>query len=281
MKNKPIIFAYNNFREYLADFYAYRSEIDPKFTKAFICKQLGLPNSRSYFADVLNGKPVSPLKVPLFIKLLQLSKEEAQFFRILVSYNQATDDLDERELLFEQLISLNRTPKAVITPKEYAYYKDWYHSVIRAVLNIIDIHKDKVDKKLSSLIFPPVTEAQAKSSVSLLLELGLIEENSSGFLKPTKKTITTGPLVKDELIRQYQLKSLEIARQAIIKNKEQPIRVITKMISVSEEGYKRIEKRLEKFNAEINSIVHKDEKIPDRVYQFDMVLFPHLKYGFV
>lgn len=279
MSQKPNIFDYNDFRAYLKDAFAFKHKMDKKFSKSFICKELGLPNSRSYFQDILNGKFVSQLKVPLFIKVFELSEKEAQFFKLLINYNQAVDDPKEREFLFEQLISQNQTPKSIISPKEYSYYKDWYNSVVRAVLNIVDFRKDGDYLKLARQIFPPITETQARASVNLLIEFDLINENEQGYLKPTEKVISTSAYTKDEVIKQYQLKSLEIAREAILKNRKQPQRVITKTISISEEGFNRVLKNIEKCNAEINSIVHKDESPADRVYQLDIVLFPHSNKG--
>jgi uncharacterized protein (TIGR02147 family) len=280
MNRKPDIFDYNNFRSYLKDLYAYRHKLNKKFSKAYICTELGLPNSRSYFHDVLNGKFVSQPKIALLIKVFDLDKEESQFFRVLVNYNQAVDDTEERELLFEQLVSLNRTPKKLISPKEYAYFKEWYHSVVRAVLNVVDFRKDDNYRRFAHMIFPPITESQAKTSIQLLLELELIKENDAGFLKPTDKILSTGAYAKDDIIKIYQLKSLEIANEAILKNQKQPQRVITKTVSISEEGFTRILKNLEKFNSELNSIVHKDENPADRVYQIDIVLFPHSVKGY-
>jgi uncharacterized protein (TIGR02147 family) len=79
-----------------------------------------LPNTRSYFTDVLKGKKVAPTFTERFINVMELNKEEAQFFRALVKFNQA-ENLSEREIYFEQLISLNRTPKKVIDKKAYSY----------------------------------------------------------------------------------------------------------------------------------------------------------------
>lgn len=279
MKQKPIIFSYNNFRTYLKDLYTFRNTLDPLFSKAFICKQLGLPNSRSYFQDVLNGKFVSSLKIPLFIRVFQLDKDEAQFFKVLVNYNQATGDQDDREALFEQLISLNRTPKTIISPQVYSYYKEWYHSVIRTVLSIIDFRKDGNYRTLARKIFPPITERQARSSVQLLSDLELVKENENGYLKPTDKVISTGTYAKDEIIKQYQLKAIEIAREAIVRDHGQPQRVITKTMSLSEESYSRIVKSLEKFSAEVNAIVHKDTRDSDRIYQLSLILYPQLNRG--
>ncbi len=268
----PNIFEYNNFRNYLRDYFKAKHAIDISFTKSFICKELGLPNSRSYFGDILNGKFLSSIKVPFFIKLLRLNKEETQFFRCLVNFNQA-DDPEECELFFDQLVSLNRTPKRIVTANTYEYYRHWYHAAIRAVLNIINF--DDNYTSLAKKVFPAITIKQAKESVKLLIQLGLITKNESGFYKPTDKTISTDVYSKDELIKQYQLQCLELARKIVVVNDKQPQRVLTKMMSISEKGYQRIEKRLAKFNSEVNSIIHKDEDKADRVYQLNVQLFPN------
>jgi uncharacterized protein (TIGR02147 family) len=274
MNDCPNIFAYNDFRNFLSDYYDFTHCIDKDFTKAFICKELGLPNSRSYFQDVLNGKFVSDAKIPLFIKLLRLSQDEAHYFRVLVRFNQC-DDPDEKELLLDQLISLNRTPQKILSPQAYSYYKEWYHSVIKALLEVIDFSGDYTD--LGHKLLPPITARQTRASIKLLIDLGLIKKNPQGFYKPTDKVVSTGAFAQDAIIRQFQLKCIESARFALMKNRGQPERVLTNTISISEEGYKRLETHLQKFCSEVRSIVHKDEKKPDRVYQLDILLFPQMR----
>jgi uncharacterized protein (TIGR02147 family) len=274
MQDQHNIFSYNNFRQFLMDSYEFRRKSDAGFTKAHICRVLGLPNSRSYFQDVLNGKFVSDIKIPLFSKLFGLSQEEANYFLILVKFNQC-DNPEEKELLLDQLISLNRTPQKIISKKAYAYYKEWRHSAIKAALEVIDFDGNYTN--LAKKMLLKVSTKQARSSIKLLKELGLIRKNEVGKYKPTDKVLSTGAFAQDAIIRQFQLKCLDSARLTLLCNKKQPERMLTKTISISEEGYKKIEKHIEKFSSEIRSIVHKDESKPDRVYQLDVVLVPLLR----
>lgn len=269
---KPIVFAYSNFRNFLRDVFEFENSKNKKFNKAFICRELGLPNSRSYFQDVLNGKIVSAQKIELLSEIFKLNKKESSFFRVLVNYNQTTNNADQKALLFDQLVSLNQTPKEVITRHQYSYYKSTYNSVIRAILNTIDFKDDY--KMLADLVIPAITVKKAKDSIKLMSILGLIKKNEQGFWKPTDKIISTGEKIKHDVIKQYQMASLMAARDVISCNTEQPQRVITKMLSLSGEAYKLIEKKIEKFNSEITSIVHKDDNNADSVYQLDIVLFP-------
>jgi uncharacterized protein (TIGR02147 family) len=191
-----------------------------------------------------------------------------------VLFNQA-DSPEERELYFDQLISLNKTPKRILDKHVYTYYKNWYNSVIRALLHIYDFKDDY--QGLANKVSPEITVKQAKESIAILTKLKLIEKRSDGFFKPSEQSIATPDFVKDELIRQYQLSCLEIARLSLLKSPITPQAISTNVISVSKEGYKRIEKKLIKFRSEIRSIVHKDQKPAEQVYQLDMLLFQNSK----
>jgi uncharacterized protein (TIGR02147 family) len=268
----PNIFSYNDFRAYLADYQKARWAIERDFNKSRFSTLLGLPNTRSYFTDVLHGKRVTGIFIERFIKIMQLDKEEANFFRLLVLFNQA-ETPDERELYFDQLISLNRTPTKPIGKDLYTYYSNWHNSVIRALLNSFDFKDDYTD--LAKRVFPKISAREAKQSVDLLLKLNLIAKDTKGFLKPTEKSIVASPELAQELIKNYHLSSLELAKLAIVQNKTRPQAVSTNTISISEEGYRRLEKKISQFRSEIRSLVNKDEKQADRVYQLNILLFPN------
>jgi uncharacterized protein (TIGR02147 family) len=270
----PNIFDYNNYRKYLDDYQRARQAIDPSFTKSYVCKRIGLPNTRSFFNSIIKGQDISKTFIGRFITLLELNKEEARFFTVLVKFNQA-EDADERELYFDQLISLNRTPKMIVAREAYAYYKNWYNSTVRALLNVYDFSGNY--RELARMVVPEITEREARGAVKDLLKLGLIEKNGNGRLKPTSKSIATDPYVKDEMVRQYQLQCLELAKNAVLKNGPLAKDLSTNVLYVSGQGLSRIRKQLNTFRSEVRAIAHKDEHTPDRVYQLDIFLFPNSK----
>ena len=54
-------------------------------------------------------------------------------------------------------------------------------------------------------------------------------------------------------------------------------RTITKILTFSAEGNKRVESAIDRFSNEINTIVSEDEDEPDRIYQMLITLFPYTK----
>jgi len=266
------VYSFLDYRKYLTEYYNKRAVADKKFTKASICHQLGLPNSRSYFGDILSGKKnLSNIKMELMIQILRTKGDEAQYFRFLVQYNQTTVKA-EKEFFFEQLIALNKTPQKLVDPSTYAYYKAWYHSAIRAMLDVYDIKDDyyTIAKKL----YPAITPSLAKESIELLKKLKFIRKNKKGYWKPTDQIIKTGSYVQHELVKKYQVACLEIAIQAILNHSEERQNISTETISCSDEAYSKIENKLQKFKEEVRSVVQKDTEAANKVYQMNIQLFP-------
>lgn len=272
----PSIYEYNDFRKFIADYQQAMHQSDRTYTKSRMSQLLGLPNSRSYMTDILKGKKLSITFVERFIQLFAFKQDEANYFRILVKYNQA-ENSNERELLFEQLIALNKTPKKYLYEQAYHYYKEWYNSAIRAILNVYDFD-GKNYSALAKTLFPPITATQAKNAVKLLLQLNLLEKNENGFFKPTSSSISTEEYVRSEMVKNYQIKCLECAKDVIVSNGPPGV-VTTNTISISERGRQRIEMQIERFRSQVRSLVHNDKDRAETVYHMDILFFPMMKKG--
>jgi uncharacterized protein (TIGR02147 family) len=268
------LYEFADFRKFLEDYQVKRQAVDKSFTRSRFCAELGLPNTRSYFNDILSGrKPLTRNYVERFVRATRMDEEEGQYFRVLVDFNQCVYD-KERELLFEQLVALNRTPKKFVDTAQYEFYKRWYHT---AVFSLLDIHDFKGNHaELAKRVYPPITPGQAQESVSLLKKLGLIGKTPQGAWKATDKTLDAGRYVRDELIKQYQLQCLELAKKILLlENEPKGARNFsTVTLSISGDAYRLIEKKLQKFKAEVRAIAHREDVPADRVYQLNIQYFP-------
>ena len=271
MKKSPVspsVYAYNDFRKFLSDYQQERQKQRKEFSKSEFSRLLQLPNTRSYFTDVLKGKRVTDTFVERFITVIGFSHDEAQFFRTLVQLNQA-ETAEARELAFDQLIALNRTPRRILDKNVLSYYGKWYHGVVRALLALEDFSDDY--QVLARKINPPITPLQAKKAVELLLDLGLVQRNVHGVCKPVDTAIAAPEKVKDDLIRHFQLECIGLAGKAMVNVPDSVSFSMTNTISISEQGHQRLMRLLEKFRSQVQSLVHKDEDKADRVMQLNVV----------
>ena len=268
--NNPSVYSYNDFRKFLADWQATRQAEDPSLHKSEISRRLGLPRTRSYFTDVLSGKKVTHIFLERFLTLLELSKDEAKFFRALVTFNQASCP-EERESSFDQLVALNRTPRTLLQSMQYQYYRNWWTGAIRAVLEIEDHGDDWA--ALAKTIRPEITPGQAKASVEFMEQLGFVEK-LRGFWKPTTQALSSGDDIRDELVLQLQMQQFELARLAVMTKSDLPKDISTNTISISPQAFDQIHRRIAAFRSEVRSIVHKDDLSADRVYNICLAFFP-------
>jgi uncharacterized protein (TIGR02147 family) len=272
---RPEIFTRLDFRSYLQDMFAYRHALDPRFRKSSVCRLLGLKKTRSYFQDVLNGKFVSKPRVEDFVRVFELEKDEAAYFRLLVNFNQATDSPEEREICFGNLLAKAKSPKRLLSAVEYGYYREWFYPVVRAILNFHDVADDYAH--LGRLVFPPITAKQARTAMTVLSKLKLIRKDGDGYWRPAEKSLTTGPGVKDILIKQFQLKRLVSAQKALMREGTQPHRVLTRTISLSGKAFQSLQAKIEAFSAEVGALIHADADPADRAYQLDVLFYPCAK----
>ena len=268
------IFQFTHFRKFLEEYQAARAKVEPAFTRTEICNMLGLEKSRSYFADVLRGKKVSPRMVAKFIEVLELDKKEAKYFETLVQLDQAKSDA-ARNAAMQEILKLHPNPQHIVNEDAYEYYSRWYNSALFAILDAMDVTDDMAP--VQKRIFPKVPLGKLKDSLALLERLGLARKNEEGFWKPTKESISSGPYNNAELIKQYQLQCFELSKQALITPPKKPTVMSTLTFSISSEAYKKLEAELQEFKAKARRIIGEDKEKADGVYQMNIHLFSNLE----
>jgi uncharacterized protein (TIGR02147 family) len=268
------IYNYANYREFLEEYQKNRYAVDKSFSRTKVCQRLGLPNTKSFFRDVLAGKSISKNFVERFIQAFELDKKEARYFRVLVQFTQSQAE-EERERLFDQLISLNQTPKRFIQSDSYAFYSARHHSLVRAALDVYTITDNY--KYLGSRLIPPISAKEARSSLALLARLKMAKRNKKGQWLQTEKSASAGFCGKNELVKQFQLGKLEQGKKAMLSALNYPNQTLTMTLSLSGAMLEKLEKKVENFRAEVRSMVHKDENPAEQVYQVNVQYFPQSK----
>jgi len=207
--------------------------------------------------------------------MCKLADHEARFFRVLYLYSTASGRM-EQELYLEQLISLNHTPRRELTHDLQQYYSHWFHPAIRSILSVHRIGNEY--RHLGSLLRPKISARQAQDAISLLSKLKLIAMNENGHWIPTDENLFVKDPFHDAIIQGYRQQCLDLASQVLASN---PVggeyHFSTGTMSVSKDAHQRILNKLEKFRAEVRSIVRKDSQPPCKVIHLQTQTFPLLE----
>jgi len=266
---KPVWF-YDDYRAFLADWIAMRREQGLPCSNRFVAEKMGI-NSTSWLTAVLKGtKGLSKESAGALAAVVHLDPAETRFFETLVLCTQAKT-IDERNILYRRLSAMRGTRSVRhIADEHYAYYGQWYHSAIRALIGAFGF--DGNYERLAGFCVPSVTAAQAKASVALLRELALIEEDEQGIWRLTASAVKAEH-PRREAVENFQRETMRLAQEALDRFSPGNRDVGTLTLGVSSETATAIRELLADTKRRIVELANADESA-DRVWQVNFQAFP-------
>src|SRR5687767_5975132 len=103
MKFKKSVFEYDNYRVFLKDVYEHARKLDKKYSYRYFAKIAGFQTSNFMMLVIKGQRNLTKDSAEKFAKGLKLSKEEKEFFKNLVFFNQASNH-EEKSHYAEQLL---------------------------------------------------------------------------------------------------------------------------------------------------------------------------------
>lgn len=268
--DRPSVFTYFDFRRFLRDSQQQRRSVRPAFTLDHLAAKVNL-KSKGHVSLIFKGaKNIPEEKIPLFAQAFDLDDKETEFFGHLVRFGQARTHRDRKRHL-DMMVGLMRVADRRLVPKQYALCQDWWHPVVHELLRLHDISDDW--EKLGKRLRPAITPEQAKESIALLEEIGLVRKDANGFWKPTEAVLTFGEGWSSIAVRQFQIHTFAMARHALEEVPVDERDVSTLTLSVGENTFREIRSRLALVRQEILALA-RSERSPDRVCQMNFALFP-------
>ena len=268
------VFEYINYRQLLKDLYEAHKKKKPSFSYRYIGQKVGF-KSAGFFSNILQGKRnISQNTIFRFAELFKFNKKETEYFELLVLYDQANQH-SRKKYYFEKLLAMRKSKVHELTADQYMYFDKWYNVAIRELLNYIPFRGDY--QQLARMLDPPISPTEARKSVELLKKLDLIEEKEDHTYQVTNKTVTTVPHIPLVAIHNFQLATMDLAKEAIDRIPRDKRSISTLTLSLSKEVYKEIEDKLAIFRREVLDLVKHDKNRIDRVYQFNFQIFPLAK----
>lgn len=276
MKNRPDIYRYLQYREYLQEYYNALKSADKKFSYRYFSQKVG-SSSPSWLSDIIKGRiNLTESYIPKLTALLELGKREIRFFKLLVAYDQASHYELKKEYL-EKILASRDIKVDILTQKKFDYFKNWYIPAIREYLMISDFDGNDF-KGLAKAVLPKITEKEAKSAIETLLSLDLVQENEKGNLKPTQKTVSKDSSISSVYIPAYQKENLRLAQESIERFSKDERNISSVTVALSKEQYELACAEITKLREKLLLISNTSEK-EEAIYQCNMQLFPVTTQG--
>ncbi len=268
----PDIFSYTDYRKFMKDFFSYMKSAKPFFSYQYFAQKAGF-KAKSFVHKVIKGeRSLSQNSVFCIARALNLKGKEIAFFEALVHFNESKT-AQEREYYFIRMQQVEPKNDGIRLQKnQFNYFSKWYHAVIRELVTVLPFGNDY--KMLAHAVQPPITPKQARESVELLQELGMIRKSENSKLhKQTDAYITTRDIIVSLAVNKFQRETMELALKSHENDDRESRDFSTLTVGISARGYEKIRTELKDFRSYISRIVEEDNPT-DRVYQINFQIFP-------
>lgn len=214
---------------------------------------------------------LSRVTIEKFAKALKLTKDESEFFRNLVLFNQATASEEKRH--YAEEILKHRAYRKVHPLKEYQYncFNKWFYIPLRSFVELQGFREDP--KWISARLKPQVPPGEIKKALEELLALGLLTRDENGKLIVTEAHVSTPDEVTQSPLAHYHREMLRLAGESIdaIPRESRDISALT--VGISAESAAKVKKMIQDFRRKIVEAISED-KAGTAVYQINFQLFP-------
>ncbi len=265
------IYRYTDYRFLLRDYYTYQKKEVRSFSYRYFAVKSGV--SASMFKDIIAGR--RRLSLPVMEKYaaaMSLSPKEIEYFGAVVQFINSKSN-DEKNQHFSRMLRL-RGNSAIkfIDEKQYEFFRSWYHSALREIVSLSDFREDY--EWIAKRCNPRITAIQAKKSIELMLQLGILRRNEQENLEPTDAVISSEYEMKSFILRNFHTEMLGLAKDALERFDPNEREISSLTLGVSQKCYDKIKERIRTFKQELLSMVIEDTSESETVCQCNFQLFP-------
>lgn len=278
MKKFNEIFGYLSYRKYLEDFLEFKKNTDYGYSYRQFSKLAGF-SSPSVLPSVISGqKKIGQRSIPKYLKALNLTGKQAEYFTILVNMN---NEKSEEKIEFYRNSLIEVTPKSqrkLLTEEHYQYLSHWLYPVLEEMSHIDNFNED-IQWIKGKLIDNKISDNEIASALNFLKRNRFLKKNDSGSISATGKIITIPSRKKSLAIRRMHRMLMEqaIALHDSVSQDEREYRSVT--FSVPKSYISEIKKQIIQFKdqllehySQISSDHDQEEKV---VTQLNIQFFKH------
>jgi uncharacterized protein (TIGR02147 family) len=265
------IYDYTDYRFLLKNYYSLQKKEIRSFSFRYFAARAGV--SASVFKDIIEGRRRLSLSVmQKYAVAMKLTPKETEYFRAVVQFVNGKSN-EEKNLHFTMMLRLRGNSSIkFIDEGQYEFFRCWHHSAIREMVTLSDFRED-YDSIARSCI-PRITAAQAKKSIEVMLQLGILRRTEQGKLEPADAVISSEYEMKSFVLRNFHTEMLGLAKGALERFEPHEREISSLTLGVSQKCYERIKERIRTFKQELLNMVVDDTTDSETVCQCNFQLFP-------
>lgn len=268
------IFDYTDYKLFLKDFYAIQKKKNRYFSYRYFAQKTNV--AASVLKDIMSGR--RNLTIPVMNKYsvaMGLNNKERQYFEVLTRFINSRNNTEKNQHFIEMIRLRGKTGIKFLGEEHYEFFSKWYHSVIR---EFVTLEKFKEDGDwIGQHLNPSISSTQAKKSLELLLDIGLLKRDKSGKLIPKDQVVSSEYEMASTVLRSFHSQMIDLAKKANEEIPRECREVSSLTLGLSELCFNRLKERIRIFKEEILKMVVEDTSDSVTVCQLNFQLFPLIK----
>ena len=207
--------------------------------------------------DIVAGRRRLSLKVmQKYATAMNLSPKETDYFGTVVKFVNSKSN-DEKNLYFSRMMRLRGNSRIkFIDEGQYEFFRCWYHSALREMVTLPDFREDY--DWIAKRCIPPITAVQAKKSIEVMLQSGILRRGEQEKLEPADAVISSEYEMRSFTLRNFHSEMLGLAKEALERFEPDEREISSLTLGVSQKCYENIKERIRTFKQEIIDMVIED-----------------------
>lgn len=271
--DKPTLFAYDNYRAYLGDWFAWAKSEKRGYSYRVFARQAGF-KAPNQLLLVINGERNIALPTLMrYFKVLGFTPVEQKYFELLVKFNQARTMADKAEY-FRELSGYWLKKGSLLQRGQSQYLTRWYYAAIREMVTLKNFHANGewIAKKLQHRI----RSKQANEAIQELLKLGLLHKQADGKLVQTSQYVSTGNEAQAVAAYLYHTQMMALALDSLNDKPCSERNMTALTFTIKKRDYEHIVSEIHEFRKRIIAFLQSrtSQENDDALYQLNIHLFP-------
>lgn len=279
--SSPVLSNYMDFRQFLSDWYLYKRELTKKDLR---------PYSYAMFSAAANIKSPNYLKMIIeaqrnlseemilkFSKALGLHKEQADEFRLLVLFGQATDPA-ERNFFLKELSEfrvLLKLRSGEIDKKMMEKVPSWIGWILYSMMDQEGVEFKA--EKIRDLLRGKASVDEIQEAMKALIRSGEVaQDDITGKLTKTRNLIDSPEDIPVALVRKLQSQLMYLGLESLYQDSPTEREFGSLTLSLTKAEFEELKFKLRQMRKQVNkdNSIRRMSTLGERVYQLNLQLFP-------
>lgn len=276
----PVLGEYTDFRKYLKDVYEFRRLTESTGFRQYSYSTFSAAadiKSPNYLKLIIEGRRnLSADMIVRFAKALRLSRMDAEEFRALVFYGQATEPIDRNQYLKElaDLRAQRAFEAGQITQVSWEKVPGWIGWVLYAMADQANVDFDP--QILQNLFRAKAGSEDIRKSLVKLLDSGDLARDTDGSIFKARDLVDSPQDLPVALIRKLQAELIYLGIESLFRDSPKDREFGAMTVAMTEEEFNQVRFELRQLRKRLQKdiLVKRKATKGDRVYQLNVQLFP-------